>query len=122
MDTPNDIWADHWKIGLHPDEERALSRAIIELFKTFWEKQALSSKSKTTQRRYANGLAAIGGCVINRLFNHDPVLYDPDKSVSDILLNFVDEYEGPLIHETENDQREIDLVSRKLFKFINRKL
>ena len=119
MDTPNDNWAKYWRIGLKPNEEKSLSLEIIKIYKEFWKQQSLSSKSKTTRRRYSNGLAAIGSHIIDQLFNFYPEKYDQNKSASDVLLDFVDKYEGPLIYETENEQREIDLVSRKLYKFIN---
>ena len=119
MDTPNDNWAEYWRIGLKPNEEKSLSLEIIKIYKEFWKQQSLSSKSKTTRRRYSNGLAAIGSHIIDQLFNMNPEKYDQNKSASDVLLDFVDKYEGPLIYETENEQREIDLVSRKLYKFIN---
>ena len=119
MDTPNDNWAEYWRIGLKPNEEKSLSLEIIKIYKEFWKQQSLSSKSKTTRRRYSNGLAAIGSHIIDQLFNMYPEKYDQNKSASDVLLDFVDKYEGPLIYETENEQREIDLVSRKLYKFIN---
>ena len=119
MDTPNDNWAEYWRIGLKPSEEKSLSLEIIKIYKEFWKQQSLSSKSKTTRRRYANGLAAIGSHIIDQLFNIYPEKYDQNKLASDVLLDFVDKYEGSLIYETENEQREIDLVSRKLYKFIN---
>ena len=119
MDTPNDNWAEYWRIGLKPNEEKSLSLEIIKIYKEFWKQQSLSSKSKTTRRRYSNGLAAIGSHIIDQLFNFYPEKYDQNKSASYVLLDFVDKYEGPLIYETENEQREIDLVSRKLYKFIN---
>ena len=119
MDTPNYNWAEYWRIGLKPNEEKSLSLEIIKIYKEFWKQQSLSSKSKTTRRRYSNGLAAIGSHIIDQLFNMYPEKYDQNKSASDVLLDFVDKYEGPLIYETENEQREIDLVSRKLYKFIN---
>ena len=119
MDTPKDNWAEYWRIGLKPNEEKSLSLEIIKIYKEFWKQQSLSSKSKTTRRRYSNGLAAIGSHIIDQLFNMNPEKYDQNKSASDVLLDFVDKYEGPLIYETENEQREIDLVSRKLYKFIN---
>lgn len=119
MDTPNYNWAEYWRIGLKPNEEKSLSLEIIKIYKEFWKQQSLSSKSKTTRRRYSNGLAAIGSHIIDQLFNTYPEKYDQNKSASDVLLDFVDKYEGPLIYETENEQREIDLVSRKLYKFIN---
>ena len=119
MDTPNYNWAEYWRIGLKPNEEKLLSLEIIKIYKEFWKQQSLSSKSKTTRRRYSNGLAAIGSHIIDQLFNPYPEKYDQNKSASDVLLDFVDKYEGPLIYETENEQREIDLVSRKLYKFIN---
>ena len=119
MDTPNDTWAEFWLIGLKPNEEKSLSLEIIKIYKEFWKQQSLSSKSKTTKRRYSNGLAAIGSHIIDKLFNCYPEEYDQNKSASDVLLDFVDKYEGPLIYETEDEQREIDLVSKKLYKFIN---
>jgi hypothetical protein len=121
MDTPNDTWIEYWKIGL-TDEEKFLSLEIIKIFRKFWENLSLSSKSKTTKLRYANGLSSIGGHIIDRLFNRYPEDYDPNKSGSDVLLDFVDEYEGPLIYETESEQREIDLVSKKLYKFIKQSM
>ena len=122
MDTPNYNWAEYWRIGLKPNEEKSLSLEIIKIYKEFWKQQSLSSKSKTTRRRYSNGLAAIGSHIIDQLFNMYPEKYDQNKSASDVLLDFVDKYEGPLIYETENEQREIDLVSRKLYKFINQQI
>jgi hypothetical protein len=119
MDTPNDKWAEYWQIGLKPNEEKSLSLEIIKIYKKFWKQQSLSSKSKTTRRRYSNGLAAIGSHIIDQLFNIYPEQYDQNKSAAGVLLDFVDKYEGPLIYETENEQRELDLVSRKLYKFIN---
>ena len=119
MDTPNYNWAEYWRIGLKPNEEKSLSLEIIKIYKEFWKQQSLSSKSKTTRRRYSNGLAAIGSHIIDQLFNMNPEKYDQNKPASDVLLDFVDKYEGPLIYETENEQRKIDLVSRKLYKFIN---
>lgn len=119
MDTPNDKWAEYWRIGLKPNEEKSLSLEMIKIYKKFWKQQSLSSKSKTTRRRYSNGLTAIGSHIIDQLFNIYPEKYDQNKSASDVLLDFVDKYEGPLIYETENEQREIDLISRKLYKFIN---
>ena len=122
MDTPNDTWAEFWLIGLKPNEEKSLSLKIIKIYKEFWKQQSLSSKSKTTKRRYSNGLAAIGSHIIDKLFNRYPEDYDSNKSGFDVLLDFVDEYEGPLIYETENEQREIDLVSKKLYKFIKQSM
>ena len=119
MDTPNDKWAEYWRIGLKPNEEKSLSLDIIKIYKEFWKQESLSSQSKTTRRRYSNGLAAIGSHIIDQLLNMYPEKYDQNKSASDVLLDFVDKYEGPLIYETENEQREIDLVSKKLYKFIN---
>ena len=119
MDAPNDAWAEFWLIGLRPNEEKSLSLEIIKIYEGFWKQQSLSSKSKTTKRRYSNGLAAIGSHIIEKLFNRYPEEYDKNKSASDVLLDFVDKYEGPLIYETEDEQREIDLVSKKLYKFIN---
>ncbi len=118
MDTPNYNWAEYWRIGLKPNEEKSLSLEIIKIYKEFWKQQSLSSKSKTTRRRYSNGLAAIGSHIIDQLFNMYPEKYDQNKSASDVLLDFIDKYEGPLIYETENEQYEIDLVGRKLYKFI----
>ena len=122
MDTPNDTWAEYWQIGLKPNEEKSLSLEIIKIYKDFWQQQPLSSKSKTTKRRYSNGLSAIGSHIIDQLFNRYPEKYDQKKSAFDVLLDFVDKYEGPLIYETENEQREIDLVSKKLYKFINQSM
>lgn len=119
MGTPNDKWSEYWRIGLKPNEKKLLSLDIIKIYKEFWKQQPLSSQSKTTRRRYSNGLAAIGSNIIDQLFNIYPEKYDQNRSTSDVLLDFVDNYEGPLIYETENEQREIDLVSRKLYKFIH---
>lgn len=118
METPNDTWAEDWRIGLKPNAEKLLSLEIIKIYKKFWEQQSLSSKSKTTQRRYSNGLAAIGAHIIDRLFNRYTEDYDPNKLAFDVLLDFVDKHEGPLIYDNENEQCEIDLVSRKLYQFI----
>lgn len=121
MDTPNITWIKSWQLGLKPSEEESLSLNIIDIFEKFWEDQKLSIKSKTTIRRYSNSLQSIGGYIINQLFNSfQDDEYDLSSPVKEIILLFVDEYEGPWIYDNEEDQRDIDLVSKKLYKYLKR--
>lgn len=118
MDIPNKSWSKSWQLGTRPSEEDSLSSGLIEIFEKFWEHQELSSKSKTTVRRYSDSLHSIGVHITDHFFKNDLHEYDPTKSAKEILLQFIDEEEGPWIYDTEDDQREIDLVSKKLYKYI----
>ena len=117
MDIPNKSWVKSWEIGIKPSEEDSLSLSLIDIFEKFWEHHELSSKSKTTIRRYSTSLHSIGVYIIDQLFNRCQHEYDPSKSAKDILLLFIDEDEGPWVYDTEEEQREIDLVSKKLYKY-----
>ncbi len=120
MDTPNESWIKSWQVGIRPSEENSLSLSLIDIFEKFWEYHKFSTKSKTTIRRYSNSLHSIGVYIIDQLFNRSKDEYDLSKSAKEILLLFIDEDEGPWVYDTEEEQREIDLVSKKLFKYLER--
>ena len=116
---PNITWIKSWQFGLKPSEEESLSLSIVDIFERFWEHHKLSTKSKTTIRRYSNSLHSIGGYIMNQIFNSfQDDEYDLSMPAKEIILLFVNEHEGPWVYDNEEDQQHIDLVSKKLYKYL----
>ncbi len=113
---PNNTWTEDWEIGLKPKKEAKVSRELLDIFTTFWDSADLDSKSKTTQRRYSNGLQALGGYIVEKAVDE---FEDKSKSTYQMLIDEIDAGEGPLIfYDNEEWQRELDTVCRKLYKYV----
>jgi len=75
---------------------------------------------KSTLNRHLSSCHALGGYIVERVFNHQLDSYDLAESGEDILLRYLDGRDGPLIfQDNEPWQREVDTTCRKLYKFIN---
>ena len=112
---PNNQWLSDWHIDIAPSREIAVSEELLRIFTRFWDAQGLDEKSKTTKNRYAGSLHALGGYLIEMAVNED---YQ-SMSGRELLLEHIDENEGPLIHQdNEVWQAEIDMVCRKLYRYL----
>jgi len=115
---PDPTWARDWQVGLAPAREAAVSRELIGIFTAFWEAAKLDEKAKTTRSRYAAGLHALGGYLVERAASSEADV----ESVEKLLLEAIDTDEGPLIHhDNEAWQRELDTVCRKLHRYLRSK-
>ena len=112
--NPNIKWIEDWRIGENPSREKDVSKDLISIFSDFWNDVGLDKKSKTTRNRYAGGLHAIGGYLVEQAISDD----DSAKTALELLAKHIGPYEGPLIHhDNEIWQEEIDMVCRKLYKY-----
>jgi len=115
---PNSKWIDDWRIGEEPSRESQIANALLEVFVDFWDSNALGDKSKTTMNRYSVALHALGGYLVEQSISEGGL----DKTIDELLSEYVGPYDGPLIcHDNEVWQEEIDMVCRKLHKHLKRK-
>lgn len=111
---PENSWIEDWKIGENSSRERKLGAELLKVFTTFWIETGLEGRSKTTIRRYTDALQALGGYLVEK-----GIFDEIDMSGIELLKDSINQYEGPLVHHhNEQWQDEIDMVSRKLYKFL----
>lgn len=115
---PENKWIDDWRIDENPSREHEIAVALLEIFMGFWDSRKLDEKSKSTKQRYANGLHALGGFLVE-----NAVLSEKDfaRTAEELLFEYLDPYEGPLVFlDNEAWQEELDMVCRKLYKYIKK--
>jgi hypothetical protein len=116
---PDKKWMDDWMIGVKPVREKEIASELIDKFLDFWDQEKLDEKSKTTMNRYAGALHALGGFLVERAVMGE----DKDKTADELLREHIDLDEGPLIyHDNEEWQTELDMVCRKLFKYLKKNI
>jgi len=112
---PNPHWLSDWKNDIDPEREAEIGKELLRIFSTFWLAQDLENKSKTTRNRYANAMHALGGFLVEEAVSDQGI----EMSVTGLLFEHIDETGGPLIHADEEAwQEELDMVCRKVFKFL----
>jgi hypothetical protein len=115
---PNIKWINDWHIGENPSKEKEISTELLEIFMDFWANEKLDEKSKTTKNRYGTSLHTIGGHIVE----HAIVKDDSDKTAYELLSDNICDDEGPLIYPENQDwQNEVDMVCRRLYKYMKRK-
>ena len=115
-----DNWEGDWHIA---DGDEDLSRRLIPVFESYLAALQKKGVAKSTLNRHANCCHALGGYIVDRVFNYQWDSYEPDESGEEILLHYLDDCDGPLIHQdNESWQREIDTTCRKLYKFLVQKI
>ena len=113
---PNTTWIEDWHVGENPKRERAVSTELIAIFTEFWNALGLDAKSKTTRNRYCSSLHAVGGYLVKQAISDKCA----DKTTRELLSEHIGPYDGPLIHHDEDAwQHEVDMVCRKLYKYLN---
>lgn len=114
---PDRTWITAWGSGEAPAREREISRELLRIFIAFWEAQGLSQKSKTTKYRYSGALHSLGGYLVEQATGDD----GRNKTAHELLAESVGPDDGPLIcHDNETWQREIDMVCRRLHRYLRR--
>lgn len=113
---PNRQWIEDWKIDENTSREVRIAEELLQVFSDFWEAYELDRKSKTTRNRYAAALHSLGGYLTENSVTEKE---DLDKSSADLLAEYVGPEDGPLIFlDHESWQNEIDMVCRKLYKYL----
>jgi hypothetical protein len=116
--SPKIEWVEDWGIGIDVSTENRVSQELLVLFNSFWIDSSLVEKSKTTKSRYRSALHALGGYIVEQAVSHD----NAGKSGIELLIENIKDDESPLIYHDEGSwQNELDMVCRKLFKYINEK-
>ncbi len=111
---PDSKWIKDWRCGIYPEREGQLGNEFLKVFIDFWVKSDLENKSKSTKNRYSAALHAIGGYLVKRGVSEE----NEKLSAHELLLDSISEDEGPLIYYSDEDwQNELDMVSRKLYKY-----
>jgi hypothetical protein len=116
MTKPNKNWITDWEIGENPDREKELGNALIEIFHEFWEAIDLNNKSKSTRNRYSAALHTLGGYLIEQ-----GVSKETEMTALKLLQENISQYDSVLIHRNnEGWQKELDMVSRSLYRYLNK--
>lgn len=94
-----------------------LGKEIVRAVGLFLEALVSSELAESTVRRHVDNIWLLGGEIVRRAWL-DPVIRRLEGR--DLLLRFVDEEGGPLLHggATEQEQRTFDGTCRKLVEFL----
>jgi hypothetical protein len=111
---PTEAWITDWRYGVTPAKEREISSELLRIFQEFWRWAELDQKSKTTKQRYSGALHALGGWVAQKAAEEGAAI-----DAHQLLIEATSGGDGPLIYmDREEWQKEVDMVSRKLSKFL----
>jgi hypothetical protein len=114
-----DDWPQDWHIA---DGDEAFSRKLVPIFESYLEALQQKGVAKSTFNRHLNSCHALGGYIVDQVYNYEWDHFDPEATGREILLHYLDGYEGPLVfQDNESWQREVDTTARKLYKFLNGK-
>jgi hypothetical protein len=108
-----------WIVGLDNDQEIRLATALAQVFSDFLDSIDIAKKSEKTRRRYLNALDGLGGYLVADVFNHDN--YEHSIDAFDLLNQTIYPDDGPLIFQDVSWQNEVDVVCRKLYKYLHKK-
>ena len=116
---PNNKWINDWHTGIESARETAISVELLKYFMDFWDKMKLEEKSKTTKRLYYSSLHALGGYLVEKATSDDDDLED---TVDELLSKYIESEGGPFIYyDDESWQDEVDMVCRKIYKYMKTK-
>lgn len=98
------------------EQDIPLGEAVVAAMLPFLESLAAKG-SVTTLRRHFSNAWLLGGEIVRRAYLSPSVRKLKNKK---LLLEFVDEEGGPLLHgyATEAEQRDFDGTCRKLWRFL----
>ncbi len=109
-------WARDWQVC---SEDLWLSEKIIPVFESYLSGLADSGASKSAFNRHKNACRALGGHIIGEVFGYETDTFSEKQTGIEILLHYISESDGPLVYQdNESWQKEIDIMCRKLFKYI----
>jgi len=109
-------WPERW---MGEDRDLPLGRAVVAAMLPFLEDLASQGSSETTLRRHFSNAWLLGGEIVRSAYLDPAVRRQRGRK---LLLRFVDEGGGPLLHgyATEEEQRDFDATCRKLSRFLER--
>lgn len=111
---PTETWIEDWRIGVSPAKEGEIGRDAIAIFQRFWQWADLDKKSKSTRQRYSGALDALGGWAVEKAAEDNAPI-----DAHQLLLEATSGGDGPLIYVDRDEwQKELDMVCRKLNKFL----
>ncbi len=110
-------WDQDWSICT---EDKILSKKIIPIFDAYLNNLLEKKVSKSTFNRHKSACHALGGYIVDKIYGYGDDPFSGNEPGKEILLHYIDETEGPLIHhDNETWQREVDAMCKKLFCFLN---
>ena len=114
--TYTNKWEEDWKIS---DQDYQLSNKLLPILEDYLVSLKEKGVSKTTFNRHKAACHALGGFIINDVFNYQRNSFPEDETGKGILLHYIDTEGGPLIHHDEETwQRELDAACKKFYKFL----
>ncbi|VEN73795.1 conserved hypothetical protein [Candidatus Desulfarcum epimagneticum] len=110
-------WIKDWEVD---DDCYQTSKSLVEIFDRFLFYLENEKKlSKRTIKKHASSCHALGGYIINDLYNNSFPSGDVLKFGKELLMGYDIQYEAPLIyHDNESRQNEIDASCRQLYKYL----
>jgi len=110
-------WIEDWKIN---DDCYKISKSLVETFASFLSYLENEKKlAKRTIKRHETSCHALGGYIVNDLFDRYLPSGDVTKFGKELLMEYDIQYEAPLIHhDNESWQNEIDATCRQLYKYL----
>lgn len=109
-------WPQKWAIE---EGDEQYGQQLLGPFGEFLLHLQAAGYAPNTIRHHKNGLFILGEQIIRRITRLDSLLQAPVTAIS-VMDNMINEFEGPLLFSlgySENDQRQVDTTSRKLYKF-----
>ena len=113
-----DQWIEDWRIS---DDCDKTSKSLADVFDDFLIYLKDNKKrAKGTIKRHETSCYALGGYIVNDLYNSFVTSGDILKLGKDLILGHNIKYEAPLINQdNESWQNEYDATCRKLYKYLN---
>lgn len=100
-------------------EDEILLEKIIPVFEAYLKNILDKGVSKSTFNRHKSACHALGGYIVGKIYGYGDDAFSGNESGEEILLHYIDENGGPLIHhDNETWQREVDAMCKKLFCFL----
>ena len=111
-------WIENWKIT---DDCEKTYKSLVNVFHEFLLYLKEEKKlAKRTIKRHETSCHALGGYIVNDLYNSFMTSGDATKFGKDLILGYNIQHEAPLINQdNESWQNEYDATCRQLYKYLN---
>ena len=107
-----------WQVGINKVREEDVALEILKIFSEFWYEASIEKKSKSTVNRYRAALQSLGGYIVEKSVTDDDSIR---LNANELIFESINEDGGPLVfHDNEAWQNELDMVCRKLHKFLQK--
>ncbi len=113
-------WDKEWHIE---KDDYKISNKIIPIFESYLDELSKKNVSKKTFKRHEVACFSLGNHIIGIIFGYQTDSFKHNETGENILLYYIDKYEGPLVHhDNESWQRELDTTCKKLYKHIKHRI